>query len=106
MSNTAAVGEKVGTRGHDKGHQEGAGGEHKNLHVFVNNRKFGEEDGVRSVMTGRQVAALVGVPAENAEITRERDGKQITADETVNLEHTEHFQVIRARVDGGCCHVA
>ena len=36
------------------------------LHIFVNRRKFEEGDGVRSEMTGRQIAALVNVPAENA----------------------------------------
>ena len=36
------------------------------LHIFVNRRRFEEGDGVRSEMTGRQIAALVNVPAENA----------------------------------------
>lgn len=36
------------------------------LHIFVNRRKFEEGDGVQPEMTGRQIAALVNVPAENA----------------------------------------
>lgn len=36
------------------------------LHIFVNRRKFEEGDGVRSEMTGGQIAAFVNVPAENA----------------------------------------
>ena len=38
----------------------------EDLHIFVNRRKFEEGDGVQSEMTGRQIAALVNVPAENA----------------------------------------
>lgn len=32
------------------------------LHVFVNGRQFGPDDGVREVMTGGEIATLVGVP--------------------------------------------
>ena len=38
----------------------------EDLHIFVNRRKFEEGDGVRSEMTGWQIADLVNVPAENA----------------------------------------
>jgi protein subunit release factor A len=32
------------------------------LHIFVNGRQFGPDDGVKEVMTGGEIATLVGVP--------------------------------------------
>jgi len=32
------------------------------LHIFVNGRQFGPDDSVREVMTGGEIATLVGVP--------------------------------------------
>jgi hypothetical protein len=32
------------------------------LHIFVNGRKFGPDDGVREVMTAGEIARLVGIP--------------------------------------------
>ena len=45
------------------------------LHIFVNRRKFEEGDGVQPVMTGFQIAALVGVPPDNAVVRLETDGE-------------------------------
>ena len=36
------------------------------LHIFVNRRRFDEGDGVKPEMTGREIAALVDTPADNA----------------------------------------
>jgi len=72
------------------------------LHIFVNRRKFEEGDGVRPEMTGAQVAALVGVPADNAVIREESPEKrEIGVNETVHIKNGEHFLVTRKIVEGG-----
>ena len=43
----------------------------KRLEIYVNRRKFDEGDGVQPEMTGAQIAALVGVPADNAVVRLE-----------------------------------
>jgi hypothetical protein len=72
------------------------------LHIFVNRRKFEEGDGVKREMTGAQIAALVGVPADVAVIREESPEKrEIAADETVHIKNGEHFLVTRRIVEGG-----
>jgi hypothetical protein len=76
--------------------------EHKDLHIFVNRRKFDRGDGVREEMTGAQIAALVGVPPENAVVREEEPQKrEIGVSETVNIKNGEHFLVTRKVVEGG-----
>jgi hypothetical protein len=76
--------------------------EHKDLHIFVNRRKFDRGDGVREEMTGAQIAALVGVPPENAVVREEEPHKrEIGVNETVNIKNGEHFLVTRKVVEGG-----
>lgn len=36
------------------------------LHIFVNGSKFDTDDGVKELMTGAEIAALAGVPANRA----------------------------------------
>ena len=57
------------------------------LHIFVNRRKFERGDGVKEQMTGAEIAALVGVPAENAVIRRDSgpDKTEIGVNETVEI---------------------
>ena len=45
------------------------------LHIFVNRRRFEEGDGVKHEMTGAQIAALVGVPADTAVVREESPAK-------------------------------
>lgn len=72
------------------------------LHIFVNRRKFEEGDGVRPEMTGAQIAALVGVPADNAVVREESPEKrEIGVDEKVHIKNGEHFLVTRKIVEGG-----
>ena len=74
----------------------------EHLHIFVNRRKFEEGDGVRPEMTGGQIAALVGVPADNAVIREESPEKrEIGVNEVVHIKHGEHFLVTRKIVEGG-----
>jgi hypothetical protein len=79
--------------------------EHENkehLHIFVNRRKFEEGDGVRPEMTGAEIAALVGVPADNAVIREESPQKrEIAVQEKVHIKNGEHFLVTRKIVEGG-----
>jgi Multiubiquitin len=72
------------------------------LHIFVNRRKFEEGDGVKREMTGAQIAALVGVPADVAVVREESPEKrEIPVGETVHIKDGEHFLVTRRTVEGG-----
>ena len=77
--------------------------EHDHLHIFVNRRKFEEGDGVRPQMTGAQIAALVGVPADNAVVRLETgpEQREIGSDEVVDIKNGQHFLVTRKVVEGG-----
>ena len=86
------------------------------LHIYVNRRKFEEGDGVRSEMTGRQIAALVNVPAENAIVRVESvpsrgevgvvvetvpDQGEVELDAVITIVNGMHFLVTRRIVEGG-----
>jgi hypothetical protein len=73
------------------------------LHIFVNRRKFEEGDGVRREMTGAQIAALVGVPADNAVVRLEtgNEPREVSINETVQIKNGMHFLVTRKVVEGG-----
>jgi hypothetical protein len=75
----------------------------ESLHIFVNRRKFEEGDGVRPEMTGAQIAALVGVPADNAVVRLDSgpDKREIGINEVVKIKNGEHFLVTRQVVEGG-----
>ena len=77
--------------------------EKKNLHIFVNRRKFEEGDGVREEMTGAEIAALVGVPADNAVVRLEGgdNPREIGVAEKVHIKNGMHFLVTRKVVEGG-----
>lgn len=77
--------------------------EPKQLHIFVNRRKFGVSDGVKPEMTGAEIAALVGVPANQAVVRRDSgpDKREIGLSETIPIENGEHFLVTRKIVEGG-----
>lgn len=77
--------------------------ESKQLHIFVNRRKFGVSDGVKPEMTGGEIAALVGVPENQAVIRRDSgpDKREIGVNETIHIENGEHFLVTRKIVEGG-----
>ena len=73
------------------------------LHIFVNRRKFDESDGVQPTMTGRQIAALVEVPADIAVVRRETgaDREEIGVDQRVQVKNGDHFLATRKTVEGG-----
>ncbi len=74
-----------------------------NLHIFVNRRKFEAGDGVKTTMTGAEIAALVNVPAEQAVIRRDNghDREEIGINESVHIKNGAHFLVTRKVVEGG-----
>ena len=54
-------------------------------------------------MTGAEIAALVGVPADNAVVRRESgpEKSEIGMNEKVRIKNGEHFLVTRRVVEGG-----
>lgn len=84
---------------------EGAGrdGATKHLHIFVNRRKFDESHGVQPVMTGRQIAALVEVPADVAVVRRETGAsrEEIGVEQAIPVKNGDHFLATRKTVEGG-----
>jgi hypothetical protein len=80
-----------------KGHNE------DKLHIFVNRRKFTEEQGVAPTMTGAQIATLVDVPADIAIVRRGQDASapDIGVTDPIEISQAEHFLVTRKIVEGG-----
>ena len=75
----------------------------KHIHIYVNRRKFEEGDGVLPEMTGEQIAALVGVPPDNAVVRLEtRHGpEEIPIDKKTEIKDGFSFLVTRKTVEGG-----
>lgn len=75
----------------------------KHPHIFVNRRRFDGGDGVRSKMTGEQIAALVGVPPDNAVVRLETRGgpEEIPVSKEIEIKSGMQFLVTRKTVEGG-----
>ena len=75
----------------------------KGLYIFVNRRKFEEGDGVKFEMNGKEIAALVGVPPDNAVVRLETRGDplEISIDKAIEIKEGFHFLVTRKTVEGG-----
>jgi hypothetical protein len=73
------------------------------LHIFVNRLRFDETNGVKPEMRGRDIAALVEVPVENAVVRFDSgpDKREIGIDEVVHIKNGQHFLVTRKTVEGG-----
>lgn len=86
------------TQQHERGKPDQA-----QLHIFVNRRKFDNPEKVKPVMTGAEIADLVGVPAANAVVRLESgpDQREIAADTPVELKNGMQFLVTRRTVEGG-----
>jgi len=77
--------------------------ENAKLHIFVNGRKFDEHDGVKPIMTGAEIAALVGVPSELA-VVRIKEGNEypeVPVGQSIEIRNGMHFTVTRRVVEGG-----
>src|SRR5579872_5189760 len=73
------------------------------LTIIVNKQTYGEADGVKERMTGRQIASLVSPQPDKTEVSR-RKGKEwipVRLDESVEIKGCEEFSVIRTNVVGG-----
>ena len=75
----------------------------KYIHIYVNRRKFEKGDGVLPEMTGKQIAALIGVPPDNAVVRLEtRHGpEEIPIDKKTEIKDGFSFLVTRKIVEGG-----
>ncbi|MCI0534239.1 MAG: hypothetical protein L0Z50_03320 [Verrucomicrobiales bacterium] len=73
------------------------------LTIVVNKQTFGEADGVKERMTGREIASLVSPEPDKTEVTRDKGKARIPVglDETVEIRGCEEFSVIRTNVVGG-----
>lgn len=77
------------------------GTEKAKLHIFINKIKFDETQGVKPSMLGGELADLVSVPRENAKITRKRDSKEFSVNDTIDIKMADHFEIIRNVVHAG-----
>lgn len=75
--------------------------EKEKLHIFINKIKFDENQGIKTSMLGGELADLVSVPRENAKITRKRDNKEFSVQDTVDIKMADHFEIIRNVVEAG-----
>lgn len=73
------------------------------LNIIVNKQTFGEADGVKERMTGREIAALVSPQPDVTEVTRHKGAERIPVGlaESVDIKGCEEFCVIRTNVVGG-----
>jgi len=78
--------------------------EHLHLHIFVNRRRFEVGDGVKPVMKGAEIAALIDIAPENAVVRRSsgpHDNEEIAIDQSIKIKNGDHFLVTRRVVEGG-----
>jgi hypothetical protein len=75
----------------------------KGLAIIVNKQTFGEADGVKAKMTGREIASLVSSQPDKTEVTRIKGKERIPIglNETVEIHNCDEFCVIRTNVVGG-----
>jgi len=73
------------------------------LSITVNARVFTEAEGVRKVMSGREIASLVypDAPNETRIFFVSEGGREIGLDDNVEIHGCEVFDVVRKKVDGG-----
>jgi hypothetical protein len=75
----------------------------KGLTIIVNKQTFGEADGVKHEMTGREIASLVSAQPDKTEVTRVKGKERIPVglNDKVEIFNCEEFCVIRTNVVGG-----
>jgi hypothetical protein len=74
------------------------------LHVFVNRRRFDAAKGLKAVATGADIAALAGVPRDNAKVEVEAGPdrmQEVGIDERIEIRPGMQFLVTREFVLGG-----
>lgn len=75
----------------------------KGLTIIVNKQDFGEADGVKPEMTGREIASLVSPDPNQTEVSKIKGKERLKVglDEKINIHNCEEFCVIRTNVRGG-----
>ena len=74
------------------------------MEIRINNRSFRRSDGVRDVMSGADIAALVEIPSANAvieRVSRTTKPREIGRSESVTIEDRQEYLVTREFVMGG-----
>lgn len=73
------------------------------LQITVNARVFTEADGVKTTMTGMQIASLVypDNPTQTTVWFVSQGNREVGMDEALNITGCEVFDVVRKNVDGG-----
>ena len=74
---------------------------HKLLTIFVNEKPFTEDDGVKHEMTGSEIAKLVFDDSQNYDVYKLPGDEEIKANQKVHIHDCEKFKVIRKTVTGG-----
>ncbi|MCC7519901.1 MAG: hypothetical protein IT578_12050 [Verrucomicrobiae bacterium] len=76
---------------------------HSHLKIIVNKKTFTEADGVKEIMTGREIAALVAENPDRTEVFRlgKEPPEKILLDQQVSTKGCPEFRVIRLDVKGG-----
>jgi hypothetical protein len=74
---------------------------HNKLIIFINGIKYDENDGVKSQMKGEELAALVPIPANDADITEKNSSVKIQPSDLVSIKNGDHFEIIRKSVIAG-----
>jgi len=73
----------------------------KHLKIFVNEKPFTEDDGVKRKMTGEEIAKLVFDDPQNYDVYKLPGDEEIKAERTIEVHDCEKFKVIRKTVTGG-----
>ncbi len=71
--------------------------------IIVNSRRFGREEGVRPVMTAREIAGLISAKPEDFDTYAGpvAKGKPLPPDEPIKLKDCDVFTVVKKEVTGG-----
>lgn len=74
---------------------------HHHLKIFVNDKPFTEDNGVKEDMTGSDIAKLVFDDPQNYDVYKLPGDEEIKPDQHVNIHDCERFKVVRKTVTGG-----
>jgi hypothetical protein len=74
---------------------------HPTLTIYVNEKPFGEDQGVKHKMTGADIARLLVSDPQNYDVYRLPGDEVIGLDRTIEIHNHEKFRVIRKTVQGG-----
>lgn len=74
---------------------------HNLLKIFVNDKPFTQDDGVKHEMDGTEIAKLVFDDPQNYDVYKLPGDEEIKPDKKVKIHDCERFKVIRKTVTGG-----